>query len=508
MTLKFFFGGERKDGTAALRIRFKAGEVYDRKITIEGVAIQKKLWDKNLNRVLPSHPGYHDINDKISKYEAKMHDVSEKFRVGNISFNTACRMMQSSSQMTSLKEFISQLDQIDDKSRQTKTNYLASVNSFSYHTGIKDPLFSEVTYLNFSKMRKSISDKGNSPETHNKYLRDIKAICRLAFRLKIIFDLPEFDSSWRAKSAPVKKVKTAHPRNIFEAIDKIGLHSKDERSRYKTVKQFESVGLWLLMFSMRGMYPADINEISVKNLDYDFKSRIAAELEKSNGGTVSIEGNPFIYRHSRHKTDVPMNIMLNMPPIRKLIQVMRYMVSASHPKDAYQSQDESKMDNYSDRIKTRPTEEVDNIKIFSFTENSNPVRYEHMWNNYYKQLREIGMPSFKIARKTFMTTATLLDIPQSIGRTMLGQTDPSISAHYNNFDDPRLFIKVTQAHIKVLKDFEVIELFNYWLNKVDSVFGSDLFEIYGFKNNPELIFKEFNNHLKDKKVIQKYKINY
>ena len=115
MTLKFFFGGERKDGTSALRIRFKAGEVHDKKITIEGLAIQKKLWDKNLNRVLPSHPGYQDINYKVSKYESKMHDVSEKFRVGNISFNTACRMMKSSSQMTSLKEFISQLDQIDDK---------------------------------------------------------------------------------------------------------------------------------------------------------------------------------------------------------------------------------------------------------------------------------------------------------------------------------------------------------------------------------------------------------
>ena len=80
---------------------------------------------------------------------------------------------------------------------------------------------------------------------------------------------------------------------------------------------------------------------------------------------------------------------------------------------------------------------------------------------------------------------------------MLGQTDSSISAHYNNFDDPRLFIKITQAHTKVLKNFEVIELFNYWLNKVDSVFGSILFDIYGFKDNPELIFKGFNDHLKE-----------
>ena len=97
MTLKFFFGKARKDGTCPLRIRFKANELQDQKITIHGLAIRTNLWDKNLNRVLPEHPAYRDINEKISLYESKMRDVSEKYRVGNIDFDTACRMMRSSS---------------------------------------------------------------------------------------------------------------------------------------------------------------------------------------------------------------------------------------------------------------------------------------------------------------------------------------------------------------------------------------------------------------------------
>ena len=105
---------------------------------------------------------------------------------------------------------------------------------------------------------------------------------------------------------------------------------------------------------MRGMYPADINEISAKNLDYNFESRIKAELSDAKS-EISLRGNPFLYSHQRHKTEIPMKIMLNMPPIRKLIAVLRYLVSASHPKDAFQSQEESQMTNYKKRIQTKNT---------------------------------------------------------------------------------------------------------------------------------------------------------
>ncbi|MDB2695535.1 Arm DNA-binding domain-containing protein [Flavobacteriaceae bacterium] len=506
MTLKFFFGNARKDGSCALRIRFKANRLRDQKITIAGLSIHPKLWDKHLNRVLPSHPGYRDINEKIAKYESKMQDVAEKYRVGNINFETACRMLQSSSSMLSISDFIEQLNTIHDKSRKTIENYLNSVNAFAFHTGIQTPLFSDINFANIVRMRKSLAEANRSPATHNKYLRDLKAISRLAFKLKIIFELPEFDLTWRAKETSFKKVETAIPIDIIEAINKIKIDAKHTRSKNKTVKQFESVGLWLLMFSMRGMYPADINEISSKNLDYNFTARIMAELEQTEGNELSIRGNPYLYRHQRHKTEIPMKIMLNMPPISRIISVLRFLVSASHSKDAFQKQDESLMSSYEDRIRAKDPDKVDHYRIFSFTEKSDPKRFQHMWNNYYKQLREIGMPNFKIARKTFMTTATLLDIPQSIGRAMLGQVDPTISSHYNNFDDPKLFIKITQAHIKVLREFDIINIFNFWLKKIDLEFKTDWETAYGFKAPQDAIFKSYYLKIEEMVALTQTKI--
>jgi len=40
--------------------------------------------------------------------------------------------------------------------------------------------------------------------------------------------------------------------------------------------------------------------------------------------------------------EISMKIMLTMPPIRKLIAVLRYLVSPSYPKDTFQNQEESK----------------------------------------------------------------------------------------------------------------------------------------------------------------------
>ena len=494
MTLKFFFGKPRQDNTCALRIRFKVSEIQDQKITIRGIAIQPKLWDSNLNRVKPNHPAYKDINEKIDKYEKKMREVAEKWRIGNINFETACRMMSSSTSMSSIRDFISQLNTIDDVKRTTITNYNNAINAFSLHTGIEEPLFSDINYSNVITLRKSLKKLGRSPETHKAYLRNLKSICSSALNHKIIFEKPDFNQNWDEKSKKIKTPRSIIPQDILDSINRIELDSNYKRTRERVIREFESVGLWLLMFSMRGMYPSDINDISVKNLDYNYESKIKAELKNNNSkGSVSLRWNPFIYFHHRHKTEVPMRILLNTPPIRKIIMVLRYLVSAAHPIDAFQSDKESRMKNYRDRISINKPNEIDSLKIFKFTSESDPHRFKDLWSNYNKKLRDIGMPNFKSARSTFMTTSTSLDIPQSIGRAMLGHSDPTISSHYNNFDDPRLFIKVTQAHLKVLYAFEIIPLFNAWLGRIDNLFRSNWLEVYGYKEHPYNLYENFSS---------------
>ena len=56
MTLKFFLGRVKSDGTAPLRIRLKDGK-KDAKITCPGLFIRPKDWDKSFNMVNPKSPG-------------------------------------------------------------------------------------------------------------------------------------------------------------------------------------------------------------------------------------------------------------------------------------------------------------------------------------------------------------------------------------------------------------------------------------------------------------------
>ena len=107
--------------------------------------------------------------------------------------------------------------------------------------------------------------------------------------------------------------------------------------------------------------------------------------------------------------------------------------------------------------------------------------------------QEIGMPSFKIARKTFSTTARRLGVDEGYTRTMLGQKDKSVSISYVDYDDPKLFAKLCLEHIKVLRAFDTIRIYNRWVRKIDEVFGSRLVKTVQLipKQNPEHVYSAF-----------------
>ena len=121
--------------------------------------------------------------------------------------------------------------------------------------------------------------------------------------------------------------------------------------------------------------------------------------------------------------------------------------------------------NYLDRLKGKNPEEVDFLKLFNIDKDNNPKEFQTLWGTYSSALSRIDMPSFKIARKTFSTTARRLRIDEGYTRTMLGQKDKSISISYVDYDDPQLFAQLCLAHIKVLNGFDMISLYNTWLKK-------------------------------------------
>jgi hypothetical protein len=249
------------------------------------------------------------------------------------------------------------------------------------------------------------------------------------------------------------------------------------------------------MFSMRGMYPADITSLTSHNLDYNFASRISHE-QKGTGSEISLLGNSHIYRHGRHKTGFPMKILISLPPVRHLIGVLRFLVAASHPEYSYLTPEDAANPDYNDRLKGKDPKEVDFLKIYKFDKKKNSKVFTTIWGTYSSALIRVGMPSFKIARKTFSTTARRIRVDEGYVRTMLGQKDKSISISYIDYDDPQLFAQLCQAHIGVLRAFDTISLYNAWLRKIDEVLGSNWCESDVFiKQNPDYVYSAFAHAL-------------
>jgi len=191
-----------------------------------------------------------------------------------------------------------------------------------------------------------------------------------------------------------------------------------------------------------------------------------------------------------------MKILITLPPIRNLIGLMRFLLVASHPNFSFLTYKEAINPNYDDRIKDKDPKEVDFLKLFSISKKKNPKAFATIWGTYSSALLRVGMPSFKIARKTFSTTARRLGVDEGYNRTMLGQKDKSVSISYIDYDDPQLFAKLCMEHIKVLRSFDTIRLYNKWVEKIDEIFGSkwSKTDVY-IKQNPDYIYSAFTHSL-------------
>jgi hypothetical protein len=84
--------------------------------------------------------------------------------------------------------------------------------------------------------------------------------------------------------------------------------------------------------------------------------------------------------------------------------------------------------------------------------------HRNVWDVYTKRCRKlVGVP-FKVARKTFESYAMLLDVSAEVRYRLLGHQDRSIKSNYQNWEWDRLTEKVDEAHIKILKEFRVEEI--------------------------------------------------
>jgi hypothetical protein len=194
--------------------------------------------------------------------------------------------------------------------------------------------------------------------------------------------------------------------------------------------------------------------------------------------------------------------MLLVPPIQSLIALLQNMISFSHPSLSFFSSDDFKF-GHNGIIFKKSIDQIDFMRLFNEEINFSK-NYNNLFRNYNIHLSNLKMPSFKTARTTFMTTSTHLDISPAIGRAMMGQTDQTISVHYNDFGGPELFKRVTEAHIKTLQGFGFVELFNHWLKTYDDIFDKGAHSYFGISDNSNLFYSKFTKRLE--RIIRRKKV--
>ena len=465
MTVKFCFGNKRKDGSRNLKIRLK-NKGRDRKIGIEGVYIESKYWDKSNNRIKSTHPNAGAYNEIINKYQEKIIKVKGQLELKQIDFITAYRILSSASKTNSISEFVK--IHCDIKSIQWKKNTLAVLNIVKGHLNLDDIRFDDITYENLQKLKKILKDKNITEETFNNYLRHIKAVYNYALKTKMTyreFIFPK-DLSYRINKHN-KKLETHTPQDIADAIDSIKIKSNHRSAKGYAIRDLEAIGFWMLQFSMRGLYPKDITALTSFNSDYNYAYRMEYMSQEAKQEPMQIKGNYHFLDHTRHKTGNMMRIWVTLPPIGGLIFILKRLVANTHPELSYLSLKD---------VTKKPDElyknkNYDILKIFKHS-TDDLAKDDAVWNNYNKHLRKLDLFSLQSARKSFNTTATHLRISPDIRKALLGQTDHSIQRSYTNYNDIRLVKTLQEAHLQIMNEFNMVELFDKWVGKLDELFGN------------------------------------
>ena len=117
-------------------------------------------------------------------------------------------------------------------------------DAFKYHTGLKHVNFKDITRENILKMKDSVRSKGMQGDTHNNYLRHIRALYNKALANNTTYRDFKFSKDLFEKTDKhSKKLLTNQPHDIALAIESLILRSSDKRAIGYTMRDFEAIGL-------------------------------------------------------------------------------------------------------------------------------------------------------------------------------------------------------------------------------------------------------------------------
>ncbi|MDB9823992.1 Arm DNA-binding domain-containing protein [Flavobacteriaceae bacterium] len=424
-----------KDGRSLLYLRAKKGsQIFRKSLSIK---VKPSDWNARNYQVKVTAIDSIIVNRKLIEITNNMNIAWSLFESGSYTWEEFCTKLGGGNATSNenLKGFLDTVLKAKYDNENSYKTYVGVVQAVFKEAGTDDIPLGKLTNEFIGSCVQGWK-KRLSPTSVRTYLTHLGKIKNLAYQKGLISEPFIRRDEWKVKKgSSIKIIETVKTEDFKEAIEKI-----------RDVYDLQAMYFYLLMFCLRGFYQGDIVTMHL----YDTNLCEPDEPD----GTIYLDSTKKRYiKHQRSRTGELMEIRMDLEPILSLLYELRDTVRLTHGQRVNKKTGE--------RFKKANSVYSENEQegwIFSYDINDSKT-HKNVWDVYQKRIKKLLGKPFKTARKTFESYALKLKVSQDIRFKLLGHANPTIKAHYQDWEWEELKEQVDEAHLEVLKEYKAEELF-------------------------------------------------
>ena len=431
MGVGLYLKGVNKDGRSPIFLLAKKGGKHFKK------SLQLKVkptdWNNRTYQVKGTAVDSIIINRKLTDITNNMNLAWSLFESGSYTWDEFCVKLGGGNAATNenLQGFLETVLKAKYDNRNSYNTYDGVVQAVYKEVGSKKILLADLTNEFIDKCVQGWK-KRLSPTSVRTYLTHIGKIKNLAYQKGLISEPFIRRDEWKVKKgSSIKIIETVKTADFFEAIPKAN-----------DIYDIQALFFYLLMFCLRGLYQADIVTMHKYSNNLDI-----------NDSEAGWDKRRFI-KHERSKSGELMEIKINIYPTHSIIAILALLVERTHKQKTNKRTGKPfKKGGYN----VIP-EKMSDGWIFAYDINDTLI-HKNVWDVYQKRIKKLLGKPFKTARKTFESYALKLAISQDIRYKLLGHANPTIKAHYQDWEWDELKLQVDEAHLNVLNEYKAKEIY-------------------------------------------------
>ena len=426
-----------KQGKSA--ILFDCFSANYRKRINTNVYVPSENYNPESNQISRIDPKHVSLNLALKKLEQKRDLALINYTEEKWSKDELENFLKSGIELYSLDEYV--INEFGDaKNKITHKDYINVVKVFKKHLNISsriqfEELLDEQSILTF-KINAIKNDLKQS--SINSYVKKMKVIMNSAYRdghISERFNVPESV----IEEIPSNPTEIITYKEIEQGIAKI-----------TNIHQAQSIALFLMMLSCKGMYPADI--MNYKKIEKNSPDEILISELFENGSDY------IKFKKSKKSTKYKYVRITHIT--KKLVKILKTTFYITHYRK------------YSDILAPYN----DPFHVFAIDIDINNNIYKNLWNFYQKMIKSVLNYSFTSARDSFNIILEDQEMTNQTRNILTGDVTQKelIQMDITKLSDARDKTRNIEDHIS--REFRIIDLVEILINKLKLI-GNNLDEI-------------------------------